>query len=321
MNIVEAYIKFFNGLVILLSGLSGSNKTAIAKFIERDFKIHLINIEQYTKQDYNKLVELNNGVKVIDWDDIDSFDWDKINEDIKKYKSTGVIICGPYFPSDCIKHEVNYHIQIKISKQILINKRYDYVVSHQDKFKFPKGFNHQLIVNLVNQITYPRMVEYVQKSKIDKFINTIEKNDNQAQPTQSEIKSEEKIYKEITDFLFYKISERLKYRDTDPSNVKFSNTENTDKRLELMSPIDITDEWEQSTNRNKLLRQKKKKKYVYDTTISKTAPNYEVDDTTSDSSNIPECSDSSGCDEPIFLGKYSAPINELIYDDLIDQMK
>lgn len=318
MNIIEAYIKFFDGIIILLSGLSGSNKTHISKFIERDFKIKLINIEKYTKKNYDKLVELNNGVKIIDWDDIDSFDWDKINEDINKYKSEGVIVCGPYFPEGTIKHNISYHVQIKVSKQNLIEKRYDYVINNQDKFNLPQGFNQQLIVNMVNQITYPHMIEYVKNSKIDKFINSVDKTDNDV----STNKTEDQIYTEIAEFLFFKINERLNNvsNNRQQSYISKSNYENKPIKNYDTGPQEIADEWEKSQgNKNNI---NNIKKYKFDKTISKSGSIYDIDDTTSESSNEEYCSDSSDCDdEPIYLGKVNNAINDIIYESLQNRTK
>lgn len=55
MNVVEAYIKFRGQLVVLVSGLSGSGKTEIARNIERDFKLKFINLNDYYKKIMGKL--------------------------------------------------------------------------------------------------------------------------------------------------------------------------------------------------------------------------------------------------------------------------
>lgn len=314
MNIIEAYIKFFGKLIILLSGLSGSHKTTIAKFIERDFKIKLINIEKYTKDNYNKTVELNNGTNVIDWDNIESFDWDKINEDINKYKGEGVIVCGPYFPEGTITNKVDFHVQIKVQKQNLIEKRYKYVKEHPDKFKLPKSFDQHLISNIVNQLTYPYMMEYVQKSKIDKFINTIDKNEDQ-------------IYDEVAEFLFYKINEHLKNRNDQsdmPHSNRFNHSDNNRrdrtnkensgyttsyKNYDIMGPLEIATEWHESNTKRDHLH----KKSTFDTSISKSGSIYDSDDSTSSSSYTPSCSDTSECDDTIFLGEFRDIIKESEY--------
>ena len=39
---------------------------------------------------------------------------------IKNYKNTGVVICGPNFPTNKLTFTTDFHIHIKVSKQILI---------------------------------------------------------------------------------------------------------------------------------------------------------------------------------------------------------
>ena len=100
MNVLEAYIKFNKQLIILLSGFSGSGKTLLARNIQRDFKLEFINLNNYYKEDYNKVVDLGHDIKVIDWDDPDAIDWDKFNEKVNSVKDKGVICCGFGFPLD-----------------------------------------------------------------------------------------------------------------------------------------------------------------------------------------------------------------------------
>ena len=47
MNIVEEYTLQNKQLIILISGLSGTNKSALAKEIQRDLKIKLENLDDY----------------------------------------------------------------------------------------------------------------------------------------------------------------------------------------------------------------------------------------------------------------------------------
>jgi uridine kinase len=217
MNIVEAYLKYNKQLIVVVSGLSGSNKTSIAKFIERDFKIHMINIEKYIIN-YTKIVKLLNGTKLIDWDSIDSFDWNKINDEIGKTKSNGVVICGPYFPSDKITHNINFHIQIKVAKQILIEKRYEYIKSHPEKFESLEDINTQLVESIVNQVTYPHFLDYTEKSKIDKYVN-------------SKNLTIDQIYDQIADYLFYKIKDYLHNRNKTKSVFEDKNSNLSNNNL------------------------------------------------------------------------------------------
>lgn len=70
MNIVEAFIKFNGELIIIISGLSGSNKTKLSDEISRDFKIKKIDIEMFCISENKNKISLDNGISVIDWDNI-----------------------------------------------------------------------------------------------------------------------------------------------------------------------------------------------------------------------------------------------------------
>ncbi len=235
MNIVEAYIKFNSGLIILISGLSGSGKTKLMTSIERDFKIKGINIEIFCIKENNKTVTLPDGVIVKDWDHIDSYDWNKINKTINENKPKGIVVCGPYFPTDKLDFKPDFHINIKISKQQLIQKRHDYIKNNPTKCKSLLQFLDTPTETLIiNKITYPHFLEYIEKSKIDKFINAHELNSDQ-------------IYDQATDYLFNKIQSYLNDHDKNlkRSNPKISNLNSSEDNSQI---IDESDEMEDSSN-------------------------------------------------------------------------
>jgi len=201
MNIVEAFIKFNKKLIIIISGLSGSGKTEITSNIERDFKIKKIDIETMCIESFDKIVELPNGIKVKDWDHIDAYDWDKINKEVINNQKSGVVICGPNFPTDKITFEADFHIHIKISKQLLIEKRHDFIKNNPEKCsELIQYLDTPTETLMINHITYPHYLEYSQKSKIDKYINSKDITIDQ-------------IYDQAADYLFYKIQEYLTEHD------------------------------------------------------------------------------------------------------------
>jgi uridine kinase len=203
MNIVEAYIKFNKELIILLSGLSGSGKSSVASMVSDDFKIKKIDIESYCIKDNDKTVMLTdengNKLEVTDWDHIDAYDWNKINEEVNKHKENGVIVCGPYFPTTVLKFKPSFHIDIKLSKQILIEKRHKYIKEHLKECPFfEKIYDTPFERIMINKITYSHYVEYRQLSKINHMIDV---NDISKTP--------EDIYDNVFDFLIEKIQEYI----------------------------------------------------------------------------------------------------------------
>jgi hypothetical protein len=197
MNIVEAYLKFNKQLIILVTGLSGSNKSQLANFIERDFKIKAINVDDYCKKDFEKFVEVIDGVKINDWDDIDSIEWKDVNISVEKEKETGVVLYGSYIPTNKIKFTPDFHIHVKISKQNLIDARRTFIKNNPEKCKeLIKFVDTPTEHAIINKIVFPHYQKYLEQSKIDKYINA------------NEITTDE-VYDAAASFLFNKINERL----------------------------------------------------------------------------------------------------------------
>src|ERR1700744_4276816 len=125
MNVIEAYIKFKGQLVILVSGLSGSGISVLAKNISRDFEIPLIHTKDYCKKDYNVTAKIRNDVEIINWDTDDVYDWEKLNNKIKEVLELqgkenelkkGIVVVGTVFPNGKINIPIDYHLHIKLSK-------------------------------------------------------------------------------------------------------------------------------------------------------------------------------------------------------------
>jgi cytidylate kinase len=175
MNVVEAYIKFKGQIIILVSGLSGSGKTELARDIERDFKLKMINLDNFHKKDYDKTVDIGD-VKVVDWDNSESYDWNEFNKTVNENKSKGVVVAGPMFLPELIKFEPDSHIHVKIAKKNLLDKRHSYVDTHREKAPMLYELkNTDTETQIFNKITFPHYFEYREKSKINIFLNANEK--------------------------------------------------------------------------------------------------------------------------------------------------
>ena len=79
MNIIEAYIKHFNHLIILIIGIPTSNKSEIAKELFTDINptFTLININDYMNGFTEKEVD---GVKFKLYDYPDNIKWNKLDD-------------------------------------------------------------------------------------------------------------------------------------------------------------------------------------------------------------------------------------------------
>lgn len=179
MNVIQAYLKYNKQFVILISGLSGSGKSELAKLMINDFKFKLINLNDYYKKHYNKIVTLkkkdDNNLQIVDWDDINAINWDLFNDDITKYinEKIGLIIVGSIFPTEQLKFTQDIHYHIKISKQTLFERRHIFLDKHKKDiepilYDIKDTETEQLIFD---KITEPHYKEYLEKSKVSKFVN------------------------------------------------------------------------------------------------------------------------------------------------------
>ena len=163
MNIIEKDIEDKKQLIILISGFSGSGKTIIGKSLAKDLKIEFINLNDFYFEDYsgNKMV---GDMKIIDWDNSASINWDKFNEKINADKTKGIVCVGFGFPEDRIKFTPDFHIRIDIPKPKLIEMRHKYLDENKDnKLNEYKDSRAELLI--LNKLSYPHYEEIKNKSK------------------------------------------------------------------------------------------------------------------------------------------------------------
>jgi len=277
MNIVDAYIKFNGELIILISGLSGSGKSGLANNIAKDFKITKIDIEMHCKKDFNKTVKLPNDVVVTDWDDAESYDWKTINKLVNENKNKGVVLCAPYFPTKLLEFNQSLHIHIKITKQHLIESRKKFVKENQERCEKL----NDLEALIVNQITYPHYIKYLEESKIDKYINSKEMTQSQ-------------VYDECCTFLFFRIQQWL-----DEYNKKLTNTNPNQNTNNYQNTYDNT---QNNNGRKSQYGKNENISTATSTAMSTTMSKYsDIEGNIKDDSSMTS-TDSIKSDESVFLG-------------------
>jgi broad-specificity NMP kinase len=172
VNIVEKYIQNNGKLIILISGFSGSGKTLLAKNIERDFKLNFLNLNDFYKKDYVNIVTLHDNIKVNDWDNPESIDWDSFNAKVNELKN--VVVSGFCFPNDLIKFKFDFHIYLRISKQKLIENRQKFKEENTDnpwnEISDPKT---ELLI--LNNLSYKHYINIKEKSTYTFNIDVTEK--------------------------------------------------------------------------------------------------------------------------------------------------
>jgi hypothetical protein len=173
MNIVEEYILRKNGLIILITGLSGTKKSQLAKEIERDFKVlKLLCLDDYCDENKVPIIEFFDQ-KIKDWDDIEVYDWEKFNSDVNKYKKSGCLIYGDIIPKTKINFDPDFHIHITISKDKLVEKRREFIEKNPEKCQDMMVFLDKLNV-FINKITYSHYIKNRSESKIDLWLKSDE---------------------------------------------------------------------------------------------------------------------------------------------------
>jgi cytidylate kinase len=168
-NIVDVYKETHGQFIILVSGLSSTGKTKLGINIERDFNIKRIDMKNFMNEKNTETVELPNGKFVINTDKDDAVDWDKLNEEVNKDKKDGVVVVGTMFPTDLLKFKADYHIHLRLPKQILKTKREEYIKSHPDK-----KYNLEDEMLRINMITYPYYMNVLNRMLINKYLNIAE---------------------------------------------------------------------------------------------------------------------------------------------------
>jgi len=165
-NILDIYKEKHDQFIILVSGLSSTGKTKLAKQLERDFKLKLIDTKQFMKENNSVTFKLLNGAEIINVDRDDVVDWDKLNNEVDTYKKDGIVIVGVAFPTSLLKFKPDYHIHLKIPKQLLKEKREKFIKDHPEK-----NYNLENEMLRISALTYPYYVDVVTRMAINKFIN------------------------------------------------------------------------------------------------------------------------------------------------------
>jgi len=172
VTILDKYLENFKQLLIVISGISGSNKSDIADEISKTIKCPHINQNNYLNKDFEEVIEINNK-KIKIWDSDDAIDWIEfnkvVNETLLEHKI--IIVSGVSFNKDKIDFTPDYHIHLKLSKQILLEKRHQYIEKHIEDYPDMKNIDELTEKQIINQITFPYYLKTTENAIINKFLN------------------------------------------------------------------------------------------------------------------------------------------------------
>lgn len=238
MNIVEAYLKFKGSFVILISGLSGSGKNKIAKKLSDAFKINYVSSNDFYKRDYNEKIKLSTGDEVINWDSDEAIDWNALNSTIDKIRPMGIIVTGQVFPNEKMAVPIDYHINLKVSKQNILKARKEFIEKHPDKYPDETRILDTPAWTIkFNQLTYPYYLNALQRSKVNKFINA---NDL----------SNDEIYEQVFDAIVNYIESYLyKDRPQDKTTRADASIRKQQRDLDEVFELETINDNEQPSNK------------------------------------------------------------------------
>ncbi len=126
MNILEAFIKKYKQIIILILGLPCTNKSEIAKELGIDLGLQVIKINDFLIEDKFEIVKINNlDVKI--YEDTKNYDWDLLNSKVNELKSDGIILYGNYLDIEKIDFDIDfsffYSMNNGLCKKILSEKK------------------------------------------------------------------------------------------------------------------------------------------------------------------------------------------------------
>ena len=190
MNILEAYLKKYKQIIILILGLPCTNKSEIAKEFGIDLGLEVIKINHYLIEDKFEEVDID-GNKIKLYEDTKNYDWDKLNSTINDLKSNGVILYGNYLDIDKIESEIDfiffYSMNIKMCKKILVEKK---MIEFKESDPLLNIYFDKVFIPLYDNIK--------NKIKINKFFNIKEET------------TFDESYDEVFEILMELISKKLK---------------------------------------------------------------------------------------------------------------
>jgi hypothetical protein len=163
MNVLEAFIKKFGQLIILILGLPCTNKSELAKKLSADLNIQLLKINDFLIKDKYIETEVEN-TKFKLYENVENYDWDALNNKVGQLKTNGIIIYGNFLDSDKINFNIDviyfYSMNNNLCKKLLNEKKL-----------FDESLDDAKKEIYFNNIFIPSYNQLKQKFKINKFFN------------------------------------------------------------------------------------------------------------------------------------------------------
>ncbi len=163
MNILEAYIKKNKQFIVLILGMPCTSKSKIAKELVVDLGLPLININDYLIED--KFIDKNiDGINFKLYEHPDNYDWEKLDKDVNKIKSKGLVLYGNYIDMEKINFNLDFvfffNMNVNLCKTMLVKKKL-----------LPYKLDDEKVKKYFTDVFNPVYDDLKQKITINKFFN------------------------------------------------------------------------------------------------------------------------------------------------------
>ncbi len=152
-------------MFLVITGISGSGKTTIGKELAKYLNLNFLDLDSFYLID-KPLITLSNGMKVKNWDCLESLDIEAVKLAVKEKALQGLVFVGFAICDELLPIKPDYHIHLSTgkTKEEIINK----CIDSRKKSKPFKDNRDELVVK---EIVYPFYCDIIKKMTINYTIN------------------------------------------------------------------------------------------------------------------------------------------------------
>jgi hypothetical protein len=185
INIIEAYIKIHNQLIIYISTFPNIIMRPVIENLGKYLKLKVIYQQEFMEAITTKL----DDVEYVSFYDNKQFATSKFNSVVLENCRNGVIIVGNVIPTNLLKFKIDYHIHLSLNKKVIVE-----YYNTNDILNKPEETSKLII----NKVIYPFYMETLKEGHINIFINSYDSETNKIM-TDDDI--EEKVWNTIINYI------------------------------------------------------------------------------------------------------------------------
>jgi gluconate kinase len=158
----------------MISGISGTGKTTIGKMVAKYKNWTFIDQDSFYLQE-KPLIMLSLGIKVKNWDCIESIDWHKLNNEVKKtLQLNNVLLVGFALWSSYISFPVEKHIHLFYGTGI----DNDIILCYFNRKESKNLTNDNILkdISIIKELVFPFYFKTLENSIITHYIRVYNEN-------------------------------------------------------------------------------------------------------------------------------------------------